>query len=53
MQTNGQAVTEMLRTLAKEHGHTVIIVTHDSRISHFADRIVHIEDGAIQELSHG
>jgi putative ABC transport system ATP-binding protein len=46
---NGLAVTETLRTLAKEHGHTVVVVTHDSRIFHLADRIVHIEDGRIVE----
>jgi putative ABC transport system ATP-binding protein len=46
---NGRLVTEMLRSLAKERGHTVVVVTHDSRIFHLADRIVHIEDGLIQE----
>ncbi len=46
---NGLKVTETLRALAKEHGHTVVVVTHDSRIFHLADRIVHIEDGLIQE----
>lgn len=46
---NGLAVTELLRSLAKEHGHTVIVVTHDARIFHLADRIVHIEDGLIAE----
>jgi putative ABC transport system ATP-binding protein len=46
---NGLAVTETLRTLAKDHGHTVVVVTHDSRIFHLADRIVHIEDGGILE----
>jgi putative ABC transport system ATP-binding protein len=46
--TNGQLVTELLRSLAKAHGHTVIIVTHDSRIFQLADRIVQIADGAIQ-----
>ena len=46
---DGQLVIEMLRTLAKAHGHTVIIVTHDNRIFHFADRIVQIEDGAVLE----
>jgi putative ABC transport system ATP-binding protein len=44
---NGLAVTETLRSLAKEHGHTVIVVTHDNRIFHLGDRIVHIEDGLI------
>jgi putative ABC transport system ATP-binding protein len=46
---NGYAVTELLRVLAKEHGHTVVVVTHDSRIFHLADRIVYIEDGLITE----
>jgi putative ABC transport system ATP-binding protein len=46
---NGLAITELLRTLAKEHQHTVVVVTHDSRIYHLADRIVHIEDGLIAE----
>jgi putative ABC transport system ATP-binding protein len=46
--TNGRNVTQLLRTLAKEHGHTVIVVTHDNRIFDLADRIVHIEDGEIR-----
>jgi putative ABC transport system ATP-binding protein len=46
---NGLAVTENLRSLAKERGHTVVVVTHDNRIFHLADRIVHIEDGLILE----
>ena len=45
---NGLHVTELLRKLAKEHGHTVVIVTHDNRIYHLADRIVRIEDGLIR-----
>jgi putative ABC transport system ATP-binding protein len=43
----GQLVTEVLHNLAKKRGHTVVTVTHDNRIYHFADRIVHIEDGLI------
>jgi len=45
---NGLAVTQLLRSLAKELGRTVVIVTHDNRIFHLGDRIVHIEDGMIQ-----
>lgn len=48
---NGLAVTELLRDLAKQHGHTVVVVTHDNRIFHLADRIVHIEDGKIQSVT--
>jgi putative ABC transport system ATP-binding protein len=49
---NGLAVTENLKQLAKEYGHTVVVVTHDSRIFHLADRIVHIEDGLITTKVH-
>ena len=45
--TNGLLVTEILRDLARERGHTVLVVTHDSRIFHLADRIVHIDDGKL------
>ena len=44
---NGALVTELLRELARERGHTVVCVTHDSRIFSLADRIVRIEDGQI------
>lgn len=43
----GLQVTQLLRDLADEHGHTVVVVTHDNRIFHLADRIVAIEDGQI------
>lgn len=45
---SGRVVTELLREVAKERGGTVVVVTHDNRISHLADRIVHIEDGLMQ-----
>ncbi|MEM9191684.1 MAG: hypothetical protein AAGF12_21100 [Myxococcota bacterium] len=44
----GLEVTRLLRDMAQEHGHTGIVVTHDDRIFHLADRIVRIEDGQIQ-----
>lgn len=50
---NGLLVTETLRRLAKDRGHTVVVVTHDNRIFHLADRLVHIEDGLIGPPSPG
>ncbi len=47
--TTGHEVTELLVELGKVHGTTVVIVTHDNRIFHLADRIVGIEDGRIVE----
>ncbi|HTT23898.1 MAG TPA: ABC transporter ATP-binding protein [Candidatus Sulfotelmatobacter sp.] len=43
----GRNVMEMMTDLAHKRGRAVVIVTHDSRVVDFADRIVRIEDGAI------
>jgi putative ABC transport system ATP-binding protein len=48
----GQQVTELLKKLSTERGHTVVVVTHDNRIFHFADRTVHIEDGLLVSAPH-
>jgi putative ABC transport system ATP-binding protein len=45
---NGRMVTRLLRTLAKGRGCAVMTVTHDSRIMDVADRVVHLEDGALK-----
>ena len=44
---SGHAVMELLRALAVQPGRAVIVVTHDSRIHEFADRIVEMEDGRL------
>ncbi len=44
---SGRAVIELLRTLAKERGCTVFIVTHDGRIADIADRVVQLCDGCL------
>lgn len=44
---SGLQATELLREVCRERGDSVIVVTHDNRIFHLADRIVHIEDGRI------
>jgi putative ABC transport system ATP-binding protein len=43
----GRTVMEMMSDLAHKRGRAVVIVTHDSRVLSFADRIVKIEDGAV------
>ena len=42
-------IAELLRQVSKEWGRAVVMVTHDSRIAAYADRIVHLKDGAIVE----
>ena len=43
----GLQVTTLLDRLAKQRGATVLIVSHDNRIFHLADRLLHIEDGRL------
>jgi putative ABC transport system ATP-binding protein len=42
---SGREVVEILRSLARERGASVVLVTHDARILDVADRILHLEDG--------
>jgi putative ABC transport system ATP-binding protein len=41
------AVMELLQSLAKERGRSVVVVTHDPRLERYADRVVRVEDGEI------
>jgi putative ABC transport system ATP-binding protein len=44
---SGRDVVELMQTLAKEQGCTILLVTHDNRILDIADRIVELEDGKL------
>src|SRR5262249_36803325 len=44
---NGRAIMTILRGLAKEQERAVLVVTHDARVTPFADRILHIDDGSL------
>jgi putative ABC transport system ATP-binding protein len=44
---SGRDVVELMQTLAKEQGCTILMVTHDNRILDIADRIVYMEDGRL------
>jgi putative ABC transport system ATP-binding protein len=46
---HGEQVIELLRTAAREHGTTVLVVAHDGRIVPFADRVLQLEDGCLAE----
>ena len=48
---SGREVVDRMRTLAKEHGATILLVTHDNRILDIADRIVHLEDGRLSTFA--
>jgi putative ABC transport system ATP-binding protein len=44
---NGQEVMQLLRQLTSQRGKTAVVVTHDARIFHFADRILRLDGGRI------
>ncbi|HYD40896.1 MAG TPA: ABC transporter ATP-binding protein [Anaeromyxobacter sp.] len=44
----GHAILALLRGFAKDHDRAVVIVTHDERVLSFADRVVHVVDGALR-----
>ncbi|MCE9618365.1 MAG: ABC transporter ATP-binding protein [Planctomycetes bacterium] len=46
----GQRVMELIREQGRRPDRLVILVTHDERIYHFADRIAHMDDGLITRI---
>ena len=46
---NAAAVYELIRRLARDHGCTVLTVSHDPASTTIADRTVHIRDGRVSE----
>jgi putative ABC transport system ATP-binding protein len=47
---SGQVVMELLRKVALGIDRAVIVVSHDSRVYKFGDRIVHMSDGRIEKV---
>ncbi len=47
---SGQTVMELFSEVAVEPDRAVIIVTHDNRILHYGQRIVHMTDGRIDRI---
>lgn len=45
----GIKIMELLKQLNQKEGKTVIMVTHDSYIASFADRIIYLQDGVIMD----
>ena len=44
---NGQTIIDILHTIARTHGTTVLCVSHDPRLVAHADRVLAMEDGRI------
>jgi putative ABC transport system ATP-binding protein len=44
----GQIVLSAFQDLNKKEGHTIVIITHDREVAAYADRIIYIRDGMIE-----
>ncbi len=44
-------ILNLLKTLARDHGKTIVMVTHDPTAAHAADRTLHLEKGVLLESS--
>jgi putative ABC transport system ATP-binding protein len=49
----GKEIMTLLLNLNKERGTTLIIITHDPMIGEQAQRIIHIRDGVVEDISKG
>jgi putative ABC transport system ATP-binding protein len=43
---------ELIRSLNRNRGITLVVVTHDPDIAGYADRVIRFVDGAIESDSH-
>ena len=50
---NGRITMELIQRIAVQPDRAVIVVTHDSRVYSFADRIASMEDGRIESVAPG
>ena len=50
---NGRITMELIQRIAVQPGRAVIVVTHDTRVYSFADRIASMEDGRIDTVVSG
>jgi putative ABC transport system ATP-binding protein len=48
---SGELVMDLLKAAAREHGTTVVLVTHDARVAAYADREVIVRDGTVSTLT--
>ena len=50
---SGHTVMELIKEVAVQPGRAVIVVTHDSRVFSFGDRIVRMSDGRVERIDEG
>ncbi len=46
---NAKNILDLLQKINNEHKTTILLVTHDEKISHYAHRLIHIIDGCLED----
>jgi putative ABC transport system ATP-binding protein len=47
--TTGVEIMRLLKELNQDHALTLLVVTHDPEVAAFADRVVHLRDGQVDQ----
>ena len=47
--SNARNILDLLQRINKDLGTTILMVTHDDQVSHYAHRLIHIVDGKLKE----
>ena len=45
---SGELVMDILQKLNKEHNHTIILITHETAMANYTERIIYLKDGRIE-----
>ena len=46
---SGDEIAALLKSISKDYGRTVVMVTHDPRVAAYADRIIFLKDGLVTD----
>ncbi len=47
-----QEVMDLIKEMSKQNHQTIVMVTHDRRLAEYADKIIHIFDGKIENIEY-
>ena len=46
----GKSILQLLQDTCREHGMTVVVITHNTALTPMADRVIHIKNGAVAAI---